>query len=183
MPLWFNYVLSLIVLLLLYVSDSVLFSNALPDLIATFLGIFIGLTASGQRANTIRRYEENEQNKLKREAIKKIFVAIVDELQSNRGRILYLLENGFTNSLPAYLQTTTWEVYENRLGDADTLYVKGLTRIYYKLTLLNHVIRQETHLIPLGKGPHREEYKLIASNALEEIDIWIALMQKYPSKG
>ena len=58
--------------------------------------------ASGQRANTIRRYEENELNEIKREAIKKIFVVIVDELQSNRGRILHLLENGFTNSLPAH---------------------------------------------------------------------------------
>ena len=148
-------------------------------MIATFLGIFVGLTASGQRQNTIRRYEENEKKLEKQETIKKIYIAIIDELRSNKGRLTYLLDNGFTDSLPAYLQTTTWEIYENSLGDADTVYIKGLTRIYHKLTLLNHVILQKNNLIPLGKGPHWGDYRIIASNALDEIDTWIKLMQNY----
>jgi len=181
-PLYYNYFFALVGLLLLYGIDRVLYKDALPDVIATILGIFVGLTASGERANKIRRFEENEKYLRKQETIKKIYVAIIDELQNNRGRLTHLLDHGFTDSLPAYLQTTTWAVYENSLGDADTVYIKGLTRIYHKLALLNHVILQHHDSIPLGKGPHWQEYKIITSNALEEIDTWIKLMKNYQSE-
>jgi hypothetical protein len=42
-----------------------------------------------------------------------------------------ILDNGFTGALPWLLQTTTWDIYEDRLGEAATINVVDLTKIYH----------------------------------------------------
>jgi hypothetical protein len=67
--------------------------------------------------------------------IKKIFLLIKEELTGNRARLMKILEDGFTGALPWLLQTTTWDIYEERLGEAATINVEDLTKIYHKLNL------------------------------------------------
>lgn len=140
------------------------FNSTLPpmlEVVSVFVGLVLGFYWN--RADKIRMDNFDRR---------RITGYLITELEANGRKLQYLYHNKGQDYTSSSLQTTVWDIYEEKIGILYNIWVPRITDIYHRLSLLNEYITRYPDIDRI-RIDDRKTIHLICDNTRELIETWV----------